>query len=103
MKDIETEYYASLYNVANRYRHMIYKVMDDNDYWGWQKQTRQEMQELLDFVLEILQGTVSKVPLAKINRWIGYVQGMLIAWKITDVQTERDWTRSYFRHLDYGE
>lgn len=32
---------------------------------------------------------------SKVNRWLGYVQGTLIAKGITDIQKERDFTRPY--------
>lgn len=41
------------------------------------------------------------VPLLKQNRWLGYIQGVLIERKVTDVKTERDWTRPLFRPLDF--
>lgn len=40
-------------------------------------------------------------PLLKLNRWLGYIQGQLIAAKITTVEIERDWTRPLFRPLDF--
>lgn len=43
------------------------------------------------------------VPLMKLDRWLGYVQGVVIERGYTTVQTERDWTRSLFRPLDFGE
>ena len=42
------------------------------------------------------------VPLLKLDRWLGYVQGVLIERKFTTVQAERDWTREYFRPLDFS-
>ena len=41
-------------------------------------------------------------PLLKLNRWLGYIQGVLIERGITDVTTERDWTRPLFRPIDFG-
>lgn len=37
-----------------------------------------------------------KLPIDKGNRWIGYIQGILIAKGITTIQAERDYTRSMF-------
>ncbi len=42
------------------------------------------------------------VPLVKLSRWLGYVQGVLIERGKTTVQVERDWTRPLFRPLDFG-
>jgi hypothetical protein len=42
-------------------------------------------------------------PLLKLNRWLGYIQGVLIEQGRTDVETERDWTRPLFRPLDFTE
>jgi hypothetical protein len=41
------------------------------------------------------------VPLVKLSRWLGYVQGVLIERGFTTVQEERDWTRGLFRPLDF--
>ncbi|RVL37967.1 hypothetical protein [Sinorhizobium meliloti] len=34
----------------------------------------------------------------KSHRWLGFVQGVMIARGITTVQAERDFTRPYFSH-----
>ncbi len=41
------------------------------------------------------------VPIVKISRWLGYVQGVLIERGLTTVEAERDWTRPLFRPLDF--
>lgn len=43
-----------------------------------------------------------EVPLVKLSRWLGYVQGVLIERGVTTVEIERDWTRPLFRPLDFG-
>jgi hypothetical protein len=45
----------------------------------------------------------SSVPLTKLNRWLGYVQGVLIVRGATTVKAERDWTRPLFRPLDFSK
>lgn len=45
----------------------------------------------------------NRAPLYKMNRWLGYIQGVLCERKLTDVQTERDWSRPYLRPLDFPE
>jgi hypothetical protein len=42
-----------------------------------------------------------EVPIVKLSRWLGYVQGVLIERGKTTVATERDITRSLFRPLDF--
>lgn len=42
-----------------------------------------------------------EVPLMKLNRWLGYVQGVLIERGFTTVEDERNWTRPLFRPLDF--
>jgi len=37
-----------------------------------------------------------KMPVDKGNRWVGYVQGILIAHGITTIDAERDFTRGLF-------
>jgi hypothetical protein len=41
-------------------------------------------------------------PLMKLNRWLGYIQGVLICHNVTTVEAERDWTRPLFRPYDFG-
>ncbi len=55
-------------------------------------------QDLLKFLDEFNR----EVPLMKLSRWLGYVQGVLIDKRITTVEAERDWTRPLFRPLDFG-
>jgi hypothetical protein len=58
-------------------------------------------QTLLDFLDEFEQGCIDEMPLCKLNRWIGYIQGVLIERGATTVTAERDWTRPLFRPLDF--
>lgn len=39
----------------------------------------------------------NKLTIDKGNRWIGYIQGILIAHDITTIQIERDYTRELFQ------
>ena len=55
-------------------------------------------QDLLKFLSEFN----TQIPLNKLNRWLGYVQGVLIERGFTDVETERNWTRPLFRPLDFN-
>jgi hypothetical protein len=36
-------------------------------------------------------------PVDKLNRWLGFVQGCLISWKMTTVNEQREWTRPFFK------
>lgn len=83
-------YYAALVSCGVRYFNMI--VHDEN---------RDE--DLMEFIKLFLKGCADKLPLMKLNRWLGYIQGTLIAQNYTTVQEERDWTRPYFRPLDFDE
>jgi hypothetical protein len=53
--------------------------------------------DLTEFLTEFSR----EVPLLKLDRWLGYVQGVLIERGVTTVQEERDWTRKLFRPLDF--
>jgi len=55
------------------------------------------MPDLLSFLDEF----THEVPLVKLSRWLGYVQGVLIERGKTTVTAERDATRSLFRPLDF--
>lgn len=66
--------------------------------WRYQEMAK-DHPDLLKFLNEFH----GDVPLNKLNRWLGYVQGVLIERGITTVQAERDWTRPLFRPLDFNE
>lgn len=100
---MEQEYYQALLKCGERYVSMLNKFIVDNEYWGWDKTTSQNASELWMFIGEFIQGCNDKLPLMKLNRWLGYIQGTLIQWEITTVQAERDWTRPLFRPLDFVE
>jgi hypothetical protein len=53
-------------------------------------------------LLKFLEEFNRDVPLMKMSRWMGYVQCALIERGITTVQAERDWTRPFFRPLDFA-
>lgn len=53
---------------------------------------------IAEFVLHL-----DDYPLTKLNRWLGYIQGVLICSGQTTVEAERDWTRSLLRPLDFEE
>ena len=59
--------------------------------------------KLLAFMDEITSGCRSGLPLTKLNRWLGYVQGALIERGLATVAEERDLTRPLFRPLDFPE
>lgn len=100
-----TDYHTALMQCGERYKHMLDTLIDDNDYWGWGKSTatRESASALWLFVDEFIQGCRDELPLMKLNRWLGYIQGSLIQWELTTVQTERDWTRPLFRPLDFPD
>lgn len=57
--------------------------------------------DLVEFIDEIDRGCVNNLPVPKLCRWIGFVQGVLIDRQLTTISAERDWTRPLFRPLDY--
>ena len=100
MKD---EYYQALIKCGERYKGMLDTMIDDNNYWGWDKSyaTYKTATALCLFVDEFINGCEKKLPLLKLNRWLGYIQGSLIQWEVTTVEDERNWTRPLFRPLDF--
>lgn len=95
-------YYESLAICSLRYHAMLYEFIDDNDYWGWKGYVkREEATKLLGFLADCIKGIEDELPLMKLNRWLGYIQGVLIAWGVTTVEAERDFTRPLFRPLDF--
>ncbi len=59
-------------------------------------------EDLLPFIKEFSEAIEISLPLMKLNRWLGYIQGVLIERGLTTVDEERDFTRPYFRPLDYS-
>lgn len=80
----EDEYYKALMTCVIRYRDMA-----END------------ADLIEFLIEFEYAINCQLPLLKLNRWLGYVQGVLIERKRTTVEAERNYTRPLFRHLDF--
>jgi hypothetical protein len=73
-------------------------MIEDMAAWeGWVK-----WEELYTFCQELTKACVDKMPLLKLNRWLGYIQGVLIERRVTTVTEERDWTRPLFRPLDFA-
>lgn len=86
----EEAYYTSLIECGVRYFNMQVRKEDHDP-------------ELMKFTMLFIKECVCKLPLMKLNRWLGYIQGQLIAQGYTTVQEERDWTRPLFRPLDFME
>lgn len=99
------DYYDCLNECGNRYKAMLHKFIDDNNYWGWNKTptTLENATALWSFILEFNKGCEDRLPLMKLNRWLGYIQGSLIQWGITSVEAERNFTRPMFKPLDFPE
>ncbi len=89
------EYYEALHKCAERYRDMLLDI----EYW----ESSVKNDDLYLFNTQFEFGCRDRLPLMKLNRWLGYIQGCLIERGYTTVETERDWTRPLFRHLDYAE
>ena len=79
-----TPYHDAIRQCADRYRAM-----------------NCEDEKLHNFILELRQGCVDGMPIPKLCRWLGYIQGLLIERGLTTVVAERDWTRPLFRPLDF--
>ncbi len=60
-----------------------------------------ENMEINEFVKEFSDCIDKRFPLCKLNRWLGYIQAVLIINNVSDVETERNWTRPLFRPLDF--
>lgn len=86
-----TPYHSALHKCAERYRDMQLeaKIPANDPLWL--------------FTMEFMFGCRDGLPLMKLNRWLGYIQGLLIERGFTTVQAERDWTRPLFRPLDFPE
>lgn len=61
-----------------------------------------EMAEGMPDLLSFLDEFKRDVPIVKLSRWLGYIQGVLIERGVTTVTIERDATRVLFRPLDFA-
>lgn len=94
----EEQYYEHLTTLGNRYKNIVENTRTRMWYYT------SEYDEIFDFIDNtFLPGCEEKLPLMKLNRWIGYIQGVLIAKRLTTVEKERDFTRPMFRPLDFEE
>lgn len=89
------QYYEALEMCYQRY----YNMLDDMRYWDGGP----EVEKLANFLQEFRAGIKKHLPLNKLNRWLGYIQGTLITMEETTVEAERNWTRPLFRLLDFPE
>jgi len=89
------DYYGALHDCAIRYRDML---AEDGEAY-----LLTHNKELWEFVFQFMYGCRDRLPLMKLNRWLGYIQGCLIERGYTTVEAERNWTRPLFRPLDYFE
>jgi len=90
--DYESRYYKALFACFERYLKMIDESPEPL-----------KLADLRLFTGEALERTLERHPIAKLCRWLGYIQGVLIERGLTTVRAERDWTRPYFRPLDFPD
>lgn len=97
--EISSMYYEALERCGIRYYDMLDARFQQDLANGliWS----QKDIELDEFICLFQRSVDNREPIAKLNRWLGYIQGCLIERGYTDVETERNWTRPLFRHLDY--
>lgn len=87
----ESKYRSNIYTCLLRY---IKFLASDTGFIG--------DRELAKFINEAMD-SCHHLPLMKLNRWLGYIQGVLIERGYTTVEEERDFTRPLFRPFDYAE
>lgn len=91
-------YYNALMICSERYENML------ASYHYWCDNWTAEDQKLWMFIGDTFHcGIEDRLPLMKLNRWLGYIQANLIQRGCTTVEAERNWTRLLFRHLDFPE
>ena len=96
----ENDYYAALAKCAVRYEEMLMDYVYRHPMKAF---LNSEVRALIKFIPEYKQSVEDRLPLMKMNRWLGYIQRDLILMRCTTVQTERDWTRPLFRPLDFAD
>lgn len=82
----DDKYYEALKSLVGRYKSMASNLKDYT---------------LVEFIREFDEAIWARLSLMKLNRWLGYIQGTLIAAGATTVEDERDFTRPIFRPLDF--
>lgn len=76
--------------IVERYKQIIDENLDDDlETDPYQKLSH------LKWMLDEIAGNDTQ-SITKKHRWLGFVQGILIAKKLTTVDTERDFTRDLF-------
>lgn len=86
------KYYSGILECTYRYRAML-KSMDPT----------QLSTAFYTFNEELMDGCRTRQPIWKMNRWLGYIQRYVIEKGHTSVSVERDFTRPFFRPLDFDE
>lgn len=90
-------YHQAVYECVRRYINII---TQKRCYW----EDPSELYPIFNFCLEVLENSYNtNYPVAKLNRHLGYIQGVLIEKGLTTVEAERNWTRPLFRPLDFPE
>lgn len=89
------KYYDALALCLVRYHEMITSDPMATEY--------DNHRDLLSFIREFDEAITNRLPLIKLNRWLGYIQGVMIERGLTTVETERDWTRPLFRPIDFAK
>ena len=80
-------YYIALAECGVRYKLMLVRNYDE---------------KLWDFTCEYTDACMKRsLPIPKLCRWLGFIQGVLIERGITTVEAERNWTRPLFKPLDF--
>jgi hypothetical protein len=98
------EYYDALAKCGARYYHMLDEILSERYEEAPLGIDWDDPDIVLDeFICEFNQGTIKRLPLMKLNRWLGYIQGCLIERGYTTVEAERNWTRPLFRPLDFTD
>jgi len=91
-KEIEDKYYEGLIFHTLRYKEML----SNNP-------SIENPDPTISFCDELISSCENRLPLCKMNRWIGYIQREVIQRGLTTVECERDLTRPSFRPLDFDE
>ena len=87
-------YYDALKKCLKRYRSMLVRETHFDGLSAY---------NLGLFMTEFETAINDKMPLNKLNRWLGYIQGVLVSQGLTTVEAEREFTRPLFRPLDFPE
>lgn len=94
MNTVTNEEYEVMKQLFTRYHSLVITMWLEGDY----KHTKCSVHSLMTLCNEVINNG-QKYPFDKLNRWLGFLQGVLASRGIIEVDIEREITRPLFHSL----